>query len=307
MLNYPYANGTIKALENKVLDRNKLFVLAKYDKTEFVNVLLAMNYGNIGSTVEELILNEMKKTKEVINSVSPCIEDTNLFYLVNDAQNIKILYKIKNFNLIDKEQFLQDNGGIDNVILANAILNDDLEPLTKKEKNLIISLNEKTKDITNPKDLSIIIDDEMYKYSLNTANHIMKVYLVAKIDITNVTSMLRSKNLNWSFEDFEKVFITGGKININIFKEIYDKDLEIISKAFAPYYNEKISRIISAKLGFSRLEVEFDRLILTIMAEYKDDPFTIGPLIYYYLLKQAESLNVRLLYSSVNVELRDLI
>lgn len=41
-MNYPYANGTIKALEEKVLDRNKLFVLNKYEKNEFVKVLLAM-------------------------------------------------------------------------------------------------------------------------------------------------------------------------------------------------------------------------------------------------------------------------
>ena len=77
------------------MKRNKLLVLSKYDKSEFVKVLLAMNYGGTGNTVEELISAENKKVRELINSITPNIDDTNLFYIVNDAQNIKILYKIK--------------------------------------------------------------------------------------------------------------------------------------------------------------------------------------------------------------------
>lgn len=44
-MNYPYANGTIKAIESKTLDRNKLFVLSKYEKKDFVKYLQALNYG----------------------------------------------------------------------------------------------------------------------------------------------------------------------------------------------------------------------------------------------------------------------
>ena len=34
-----------------------------------------------------------------------------------------------------------------------------------------------------------------------------------------------------------------------------------------------------------------------LMKEYKNEPLNIGPVIYYYLLKQAEAQNIRILYS----------
>ena len=94
-MNYPYANGIISVIENKVLDRNKLYVLSTYEKKEFIKVLLAMNYGGSGENLEDLIASENNRVKDLLKEISPKKEDTNLFYLVNDAQNIKILYKIK--------------------------------------------------------------------------------------------------------------------------------------------------------------------------------------------------------------------
>lgn len=306
-MDYPFANGTIKALENKIQDRNKLYVLSKYDKSEFVKVLLAMNYGGTGNTVEELIKAENNKVRELINSITPNIDDTNLFYIVNDAQNIKILYKIKKFSL-NRYELLQDGSGIEKENLTNAIINDDLKMLNKAEKGLIKELNKKLESIDNPKILSSIIDNEIYNYAINkTKNQILITYLKTKIDITNVISMIRAHNLKWNKDQYFEMFIDGGKISKDVFNEIYNEVEEKQIKKLSEYYNEQISKVLISNKELSTLEISFDRLVLDIMSLYRHDPFTIGPMIYYYLLKEAEAQNIRILYSTKKVDIKDLI
>lgn len=306
-MNYPYANGIVKALENKVLDRNKLFVLSKYDKSEFVKVLLAMNYGVDGDSVEILITNEMAKVKQLIDEITPNKEDTNLFYIVNDAQNLKILYKIQKFNL-DKYELLQNTGSIGSEHLKKAIIENDETNLNKSEKEWIHHLNKELSNITNPKVLSAMIDRLMYAYALEKASGVaLKKYLICKIDFTNMISMIRAQNLKWEIEKYFEMFIDGGTLKREFFKEIYTLDQETMIKKLSVFYEEKISKILSQHLSLNQLEIAFDRLMLELMSQYKDDAFQIGPMQYYYLLKLSEAQNIRILYSASKVELKDLI
>ncbi len=306
-MNYPYANGTIKALEEKVLDRNKLFVLNKYEKNEFVKVLLAMNYGESGETIEELINNEHQKTKDLINSITPKKEDTDLFYLVNDAQNIKILYKIKKYN-IDKKDLLTNSGSMNSENLSEAILDNNFDNVSKNVKKLIEKLNKVVETIDSAKLLSATIDNTIYGYALKTtSNNILKQYLTTKIDLTNVMSMYRAQNLNWSFDEYRQMFLSHGTIKIEVFESIYSKDKSLQIKALEPYYNEKISKLLQKISSVDECQIEFERLTLEIMSEHKNDPFNIGPMIYYYLLKEAEAQNIRILYSLKKVDIKNLI
>ena len=306
-MNYPYANGTIKALETKIQDRTKLQVLSKYDKAEFVKVLLAMNYGGEGSNVEEIINNELAKVKSLIDELSPSKEDTDLFYLTTDAQNIKVLYKIKKFNL-DKFELLSNGGSVFKDHLVEAIIDNVYDNLTKKERKLIERLELATSEVTNPKILSATIDNEIYSFALRkTSNKVLKKYFTVKIDVTNLLSLLRAENLNWKLENYYDMFIDGGSISKDVFESIYKKDMITKAKLLSEYYDEKISKLLSNNLSFNRLEIIFDRFILEYMEIDKHEPLDIGPMIYYYLLKQAEAQNIRILYSADKVELKDLI
>lgn len=296
-MNYPYANGTIKATESKILDKNKLLVLTKYDKSEFVKVLLAMNYGKKGNSLEELINSEAIRTKELIDSITPNKEETNLFYLVNDALNIKIIYKMKIFNLPNFD--INDNLGTINFdSLYQAINNNDYCNLSNLEKQLIKRINECIKDVKSPKVLSAVIDNEIYDFAYKKAKtQILKKYLTLRIDVTNIISMVRAKRLKWNYQDLETMLIDNGKISKNKIKEIYLLEKAEQIKCLEPYYNEQLSKALKNIDSLSNIEVIFEKFILDEMAIYKDEPFTIGPMIYYYLLKKAESQNIRLLYN----------
>ncbi len=306
-MDYSFANGVISVLETKVLDRNKLFVLTKYEKKDFVKVLLSMNYGNSNKSLEALIQSENTKVKETIDKITPSKKDTDLFYLLNDAQNIKVLYKIKKFS-IDKSELLNDFGTITLEDLTKAILEDDFTKTSKDLKKLVLKINQKTKEISDAKLLSAIIDNELYQYALEmTKDQILTKYIKTKIDFTNVISMLRSKNLGWNKEQYLQMFIEGGVIDKHVLVDSYDKSQEEQIKTLAKYYNESISKFLMKKQSMSKFQLELDRQIIEIMKDTKSDPFSIGPIIYYYLLKQAEAQNIRMLYSLNKVELKDLI
>lgn len=304
-MNYPYANGTIKAIESKTLDRNKLFVLSKYEKKDFVKYLQALNYGGNQDNVEGLIEEELLKFKSLINSITPEKRETDLFFLVNDAQNLKIIYKAKLYD-ISKLSLLKNNASIDTNILIEAICNNNYEGVNKDTKRLIDVINKKTEGLIDAKKISCIIDNEVYQYALKTSkNSFIRKYLTLRIDITNVKSLIRAKNLKWSLDDYLNMFISGGTIERELFENIFDSEKEVIVRSLQKYYKEKISNILSKENN--ELEINFERLVIEEMSLYKDDPFNIGPIIYYYLLKQAEALNIRILYSKSKVELSDLI
>ena len=306
-MNYPYANGIISVIENKVLDRNKLYVLSKYEKKEFIKVLLAMNYGGSGETLEDLIASENNRVKDLLKEISPKKEDTNLFYLVNDAQNIKILYKIKVYNL-DKYDLLSENGTMDLEILSQAIIDNNFTNAPKRLTELVTKINSHLTDDINPKNLSSLIDNSIYSYAIKaTNNHILKKYLTYRIDFNNVISMLRSKNLNWNKSEYFKMFLDNGSISKNVLENVYEASKEELIKCLEVFYDGKISKVLKKITSIDECQLEFERLMLELMKEYKNEPLNIGPVIYYYLLKQAEAQNIRILYSLDKVDIKDLL
>lgn len=306
-MNYPYANGIISVIENKVLDRNKLYVLSKYEKKEFIKVLLAMNYGGSGETLEDLIASENNRVKDLLKEISPKKEDTNLFYLVNDAQNIKILYKKKVYNL-DKYDLLSENGTMDLEILSQAIIDNNFTNAPKRLKELVTKINSHLTDDINPKNLSSLIDNSIYSYAIKaTNNHILKKYLTYRIDFNNVISMLRSKNLNWNKSEYFKMFLDNGSISKNVLENVYEASKEELIKCLEVFYDGKISKVLKKITSLDECQLEFERLMLELMKEYKNEPLNIGPVIYYYLLKQAEAQNIRILYSLDKVDIKDLL
>lgn len=299
-MSYPYANGIIKVNETKILDKNKLLVLTKYEKEDFVKVLLALNYGKDGNTVEELINNENIILKQLIDSITPCKQDTDLFYLVDDCLMIKLIYKMKVFDLKDTF-FITKLSTINYDSLYKAIFDLDYSGLNKIETKLISKLNDQLTNVDDPKTLSAIIDNNIYQYALeNAKSSILKQYLMLKIDTTNVMSIFRAKLLNYDFNKFEVMLIDNSKIKKEEFKEIYSLNAnEEILKKLSLYYDEKLLNLFKNQNDLNYIQIMIEKYILDEMSKYKDDPFTIGPIVNYYLLKKIEAQNIKLLYNGL--------
>ncbi len=319
MNNYPYANGSIKSIENGILSRNKVYKLANVDKKEFVKTLFEMDYGTDPTNLETLISSEMMRTKELINSLTPDPLNIFLFFIVNDAQNIKVLYKSKVFGVSSNniDNLLVDTGSINKNSLKKAIIYDDFSGLTKDESKLINMVKENISGIDNARLLSSKIDNTIYKFALKKSllNSCLETYFKSLIDFTNIITLIRSRNLSWKQDKFLEMYLDGGTIKKDFFKENYEieqnkKGEEKLLKNFVPYYNGKITEILSdyfQNKNLNRLETKFDSLLIEVMNKFKNDAFSVGPMLFYYLEKSAEAKNIRMLYASQNVDINDLL
>ena len=308
-MNYPYAVGSIKVLEANILDRNKLSKLFKLEAKDFIKTLIELGYGStVSNSLEEILNSEVEETKALLDSLTPDKRHTDLFYFASDALNIKAMYKNKFFKL--NNNIFVTTGVIARNILEQAIYHEDYSELSKDLSKFFKELNEKVEGEVKPRILSSKIDQAVFDYILKqNRNATLKVYFEAIIDFNNLLTFIRSRNLHWDYHQFLEMYLEGGVIPQEKYAEAYEvnKDVDYL---FKDYYHEKVTK--GLKLYFEKedldiLERYFDALTLEIMREYRYDSFGIGPIIYYYLEKQAEAKNIRMIYANKDIEVSDLL
>lgn len=312
-MDYTYVNSQIKVIEEKILNRNDFLKLIKTPKEEFLKTLVDLGYGNQGTSLERIINNELESVKKYLDEVSPKKAYTDLFFLVNDAVNIKYLYKIKIFNLRDAEMFL-NRGNITLEQLRKAILENDYSLLDKDYAKLMKRIDESLKDLIDPRIISGRVDRIIYEFIINkirlSFNEPLNTYFKSKIDFSNILSFVRIKNLHWNYEDNKEMFIAGGNIDLSLIESLFNlKDEEVI-KSLNKYYNEKISKILSdfyKSKDLNILEIKLDNFQLELMSKFKDDSFGIGIIMFYYLKKLAEAKNIRYIYANPELDIDNLL
>jgi V/A-type H+-transporting ATPase subunit C len=312
-MDYPYANGQIKAIENNILDRSQYLKLMKTEKDQFLKTLVDMGYSTYSDQLEEMINRELKRTKQYLDEISPEKRYTDLFFFASDALNIKVFYKMKVFGITHFDIY-QDTGTLPKDDLKKAILEGDFTGFSKDYQALFSKINDRIKDETNPRIVSARIDDAIYGFIMERLRFsqakALKTYFESSADFSNLLTLVRSRRLNWEYGEFTEMFLHQGIIPISVFASAYQASPEAMIRLFRDYYNEKLSQGLkqySETKDLGRLERHFDKLTLELMKEYRHDSFGIGPIIYYYLKKQAEAKNLRLLYSDYETDIIDLL
>ncbi len=310
-MNYPYSNGIVKSLENKLINREKIMRLTKVSKDDFVKALLEMDYGSSNClTFEEVIYEEMSKIKKTIDSITPNKDYSDLFYLDQDCLNVKILYKHLLFG-INYDNILSNLGSFSIEQIKKIILDKDYSELTKKEIKLFKDLDNLVKGLSS-KDLSIMVDKMFYEYAVDLVkgNTILLTYYKALIDITNLLTLIRCKLLNWNQDEFKKMIISNGTIISSKLEQLYLVDENTFLKEIKGFYQEKLTKIFKkyfVNRSVSNLESDLNQFVLEIVKENSNDAFNIGPLLYYYLAKKSEINNIRLVYANPKIAVNELL
>ncbi len=314
-MNYPYAVGNIKAVESRIFDKSKFAKLIRVEKTDFLKTLKELGYASSLNTdnLEDMINHELVALKQYFDEISPNKKLTDLFFMANDATNIKIMFKKRLFSV---EQFdaYTSTGSIDVEVLEKAIFHQDYSLLSKDVQLFMIDLEKQIGHLTNARFISNIIDQAIYDYIFVqmkfTQASALKSYFQAVIDTTNVMSWLRCRLLDWDVSEFSSMFINHGLIAHQLFLDGFSMSKELAPRVFMDFYKEKIMKALKAYFDRPRLnqmEKQLDLLILDIMREERNDSFSIGPIIYYYLQKVSEAKNIRLIYSSTYFDPNDLL
>ncbi|MDD3421958.1 MAG: V-type ATPase subunit [Bacilli bacterium] len=314
-MDYSYACGAVKGVESTLLDKAKLSKLFKLEDAQFKQSLADMGYGATGNTLEEIVNGEMAKVKAFFNEVVPGNPVMDLFYLQNDAQNIKVIYKSRMFNLPHNDNFVT-TGAINKDLLVDAITKGNYDHIPEAYEPLLKGIAEKTKAIKNPRVLSATIDSCIFEYIMSELNtkykdEALRTYYVNFINFANILTLVRCQSLKWPLDKFLEMYIGYGTIDKDDFIAAYALTGENLSKHFVKKeYGESIAKGLKAyddDHNLSNLEKYLDELKLEIMKNYSLQFSSIGPLVYYYLEKQAEAKNIRLIYSDHEADTNDLL
>ncbi|MGD9605513.1 MAG: V-type ATPase subunit [Bacilli bacterium] len=314
-MNYPYAVGNVKAVESRIFDKSKFSKLIRVEKSDFLKTLKELGYASSvnSDNLEDLINQELVALKQYFDEISPNQRLTDLFFMANDATNIKIIFKKRIFK-IDQIDAYSNTGSISPEILEKAIMNQDYSLLSKEIQTLLLEIEKQIDGLTSARFISSKIDNAIYDYVFNENSFsqakALKSYFQAVIDTTNIMSWLRCRLLEWDVSELETMFINHGLIAKTLFLESFSMSKETAPRVFMDYYKEKIMKALKAYFERPRLnqmEKQLDLLVLELMKEERNDSFSIGPIIYYYLQKISEAKNIRMIYASTYFDPNDLL
>ena len=174
---------------------------------------------------------------------------------------------------------------------------ENYDSLNKKIKEVIIEAKLQYEITKNPYIIDCILDkasfEEIKKIALNTENEFIIRYVENVIDITNIKTFFRIKNLYKNVKVLENAYIPGGTISISEFKKILPEDMQNLKGKFGKY-NELIDKAIDS---YSKLDVYCDNYIMDYMKESKLKALTIEPIIAYIYAKETEIKNVRIIFT----------
>lgn len=312
-MDYGYASGAIKARETRLLDKTKLAKLFNIKEEDFRNSLVDMGYGATSESLEGIVNAELNATRKFLKTLTPDNPTMDLFYLQNDAQNVKVIYKSKIFGIPNDN--LVDTGVINKTVLVDAIQKENYDHIPNEYAELLKEIAAKAEGVKSARLLSSAIDKCVFKYiftKLESAkDEALKVYFNTFVNFANILTLIRCQTLNWGLDKFQEMYLPYGTYAKEDFISAYSLAGEGLAKHFIKKdYGEKISKCLKAyteDLDLSKLEKSLDELKLVVMKDFSLQFSTVGPLVYYYLEKQAEAKNIRMIYSNHNTDVSDLL
>lgn len=303
---YAYAVARIRAIENRLLDRNKLErMLDAKTPSEALRVLEEAGYGNTleegknPQDYEKLLREELKKVYLLLKKIAPEPEVFNLFLYKNDYHNLKVLLKAE-LSGQEKEDILVDTGSIDHSTLKGMMRERNFKQLSVTMKQAIEESLDAYNRTGDPQGIDLILDRacfvEIRSAAEKTGNRFIMDYIRMQIDLLNIKSFLRVKRMNRSWGFLQKVLLEGGNIDLKLFLRKQNESLEsfVDEIRFTPCggFCEEGIETYQATGSLTYLEKVMDDYSLSYIRKARYISLGIEPLIAYLIAKETEIKNV---------------
>jgi len=304
---YAYAVGKIRAREVRLLDFPKLLSILEAENVEqALKGLSDTDYAEGLALIkgeedfDSHLSRQMGSVYELISELTQDPELTDLFLLRNDFHNIKVAFKKKCGAPVEQAYYLAPSI-VNQQELVEAVETGNsarLPPLLAEAVQKIERIFSSEKNIQ-------LIDttlDEVYlshclQVSRQAKCEFLEKLFSIQIDLNNIRTFLRLKEIAKGRDYLEKCLISGGVLERDHFLEWFEGPLEsfVDSLRFKDYY-EIVNRGVEnwkRSESFSLLEKLFDDYLLNFVKEAKYISLGIEPLIGYLVAKEMEVKNLR--------------
>ncbi len=301
---YAYTSGRLRALENKLITKNTFKAI--YDLSpEQIKATL----GEVGFAVEkeisifqfeEIIEAEEDRVYKFLRRISPQKELIDALFSFDDVLNAK--YAVKS---------AISGNGVDHSLgfrLGIIDINTMILAVSEKKLNLLPDwLAEAVEKAMNVdvnkygyKQIDKILDEAYLHHLIKTADTIgsefLRELIKLKIDLSNLTTLVRCKLLNKDEPTLRSLFISGGKIREEKLINIYRESLEHLPDYLHQFRNylKDVGTWIKSKTGLVRWGKIVDDVIMEAVKTAKTAPPGPDVVVAYTLAKMTELKNLRI-------------
>ena len=308
---YPFASARVKAIENRLITKEKLNrLIESRDYDAAMRQLAEFGYGQSAGAVgsgsfETLISKEISETDALLEALSPSDVFTRIMRAEKDYHNIKVLIKLlMQDKPLDSVALVPGNLAVDT--LRRSITENNYYDLPETMKEALQYID---RQFTVAADASIIgiAMDRAYAKEVDALvkkmdNPLVSTYFEAFFDITNIIALMRVRAAGLPRESFERTCVHGGTIDKRTLSDAFDLSDESVPSAVAKgVYSSVLSAAFDDYMKTGSLymmEKSRDDYLLSLLREQRHDMFGIGPLMGYYIAKQREAAAIRLVMTA---------
>jgi V/A-type H+-transporting ATPase subunit C len=301
---YGYAVGRIRVLEMQLLSTHRLERLIEADFEGALNILDEVAMGDylakarLARDVDTGLTAFLRDVYSTLKEALPKDSFLADFFLCRyDFHNLKALIKA-GMEGKEPEALLEGLGTIDVGTLRRGVENPDLLPPPYKE-----TAQRFLDEMVPPQELDTIVDRHYLDYRLLTARRERSPYVVdfarASIDLANIKTTIRGRNLRKSKEFLADSLVEGGFIKTGFFLDLFGDAPEVMMKKLeATTYHAKLLELSEDKSEAYRL-TDFDRrsddYLMEIVRGTKRVAVGVEPIFAYIRARENEVMLVRMI------------
>lgn len=307
---YIFCDSLIRASERTFLTETQLMRAAEADGFKAsMAVLDEYNYGD-GRTLEnprdftKLLADEEQKAYDMVFSALPDKTELEMLKYPKDYHNAKAALKA-GFLETDPLKYMTGGGRFGPEAMAAMIRERNFMFFSPEMKEAVSRAAELFGKGRDPQEIDIILDkacyEEMLKSAEDTGNLFLIGYVRLLIDILNVMTFVRLRQIKKPWTFFRKVFLEGGSIPENLFVGGYEESYHQLAEKFAPYGFREIFEKGAARAketgAYSLLEKLCDNKRMEYIKDARFVSFGPEPAAAFLIAKESESKNLRMILS----------
>lgn len=298
----------IRVYEKRLIDNvkfNRMLDLENID--EVFKFLSETVYGeNISDDIniynyEQVLSLEFGRLFKSLKDIFDNKELINIFLKKYKYNNIKLMLKAKLLN-VDLGDILFNIEDFDNEFIYTAIKTENYSSLPDEIGDLVKKTLKDFEENKDPQRIDILIDKimfgELLKESKNISSDFLTKYIQILIDVFNVKTLFRIKNLNLNRALFDDVIVSGGNIALSNLKMIFSEPKENILNRFSmtnmyKYIKEGLENYVNND-DLNILDKELDDYLMEYLKNAKIITTGLAPIIGYINAKENEIKNIRI-------------
>ena len=308
MANCVFATAMIRSNEKKLLTADQFRTMI--DSGSIDDICRTIQDAGYGSDAEPFRPNTYQKilAERELNlfddtlKLSKDFKVLDVLNFVNDYHNIKVLLKAEALG-IDRSDILLNTGNIPAEKMAELVRDRDKSMLTENMLKAVLEASETHARTKDPQLIDFICDKycflDMERVADECGNDFVKGYIRIKVDAANLKTYARVKAMGESWSYFSEVFVEGGNIDMTTYQRGFAEDVAQFATHFKGsmlYEAASTGRENLAKTGsFTLFEKLCDDAIIEYVRLGKEVSFGIEVVFAYYVAKQFEMTNIRVL------------